>query len=91
MADKNCGEKVTVTGDMVCGKCKLQITDKCQTVVQVQKDGQTVNYFLVDNETAKAAHGDICNGSSKQVTVMGCVVEKDGKQVFTACKIEPAA
>jgi hypothetical protein len=90
MADKNCGEKVTVTGDMVCGKCKLQITDKCQTVVQVQKDGQTVNYFLADNETAKVNHAEICSGQSKKVTAIGCVVEKDGKQILTACKIEPA-
>ena len=91
MADKNCGEKVTITGDMVCAKCKLHLTDQCQTVIQVEKDGKTVNYYLVDNETAKASHGEICSGQSKKVTAMGCVAEKDGKQSFTACKIEPAA
>jgi hypothetical protein len=91
MADKNCGQKITVTGDMVCGKCKLHISDACQNIVQVEKDGQTVNYYLTDNETAKASHGDICSGSSKKVTATGAVEEKDGKQILTACKIEPAS
>jgi hypothetical protein len=90
MADKNCGEKATITGSLVCGKCKLQLTDKCQSILQVEKDGQTVNYYLADNETAKAAHKNICGGTAEKVTVNGCVEEKDGKQILTACKIEPA-
>jgi hypothetical protein len=90
MANKDCSQKVTVTGDMVCAKCKLHLADQCQSVIQVEKDGQTVNYYLADNETAKASHGDICNGSSKKMTATGAVEEKDGKMILTACKIEPA-
>jgi hypothetical protein len=89
MADKNCSQKVTVTGSMVCGKCKLHVTDQCQSIIQVEKDGQTVNYYLADNETAKASHGDICSGNAEKVTATGTVEEKDGKQILTACKIEP--
>jgi len=82
-------KKVTITGSMVCGKCKLQLTDKCQSIIQVEKDGKTVNYYLADNETAKGCHKNICSGNAEKVTATGCVEEKDGKQILTACKIEP--
>jgi hypothetical protein len=78
----------TITGDMVCGKCTLHITDKCQNVVQVTKDGKTVNYFLEMNDVSKAAHDPICGGGTEKVTVTGTVEDKDGKKVMTPTKIE---
>ncbi|HEY5043760.1 MAG TPA: DUF6370 family protein [Verrucomicrobiae bacterium] len=82
-------KKVTITGDMVCGKCTLHITTECQNVVQVKKDGKTVNYFLEQNDVSKAAHAPICDaGNSQKVTVTGTVVEKDGKEVMTPTKIK---
>ncbi len=48
------GKEATITGNMVCGKCTLHVTDKCQNVVQVKKDGKTVNYFLKQNKVSKA-------------------------------------
>ena len=36
-------KEVTITGTMVCGKCTLHETKSCQNVVQVEKDGKTVN------------------------------------------------
>ena len=38
-ADANAKE-VTITGSMVCGKCTLHETEKCQNVVQAEKDGK---------------------------------------------------
>jgi hypothetical protein len=81
-------KEVTITGNMVCAKCNLHETDKCQNVVQVEKDGKTVNYYLKQNDVSKAAHDPICGGSSEKVTVTGTVKEKDGKQIMTPTKID---
>ena len=80
--------EVTITGNMVCGKCTLHETEVCQNVVQVTEDGKTVNYYLKDNDISKAEHGAICKGGSEKVTVTGKVKEKDGKKILTATKIE---
>lgn len=79
---------VTITGKMVCGKCTLHITKECQNVVQVEKDGKTVNYFLTMNDISKAAHDPICDpGNSEKVTVTGTVEKVDGKETMTPTKI----
>ena len=82
-------KETTITGSMVCGKCTLHETTSCQNIVQVTKDGKTVNYYLIQNDVSKAAHGAICGGDSEKVTVTGTVEEKDGKEVLTPSKIEP--
>jgi hypothetical protein len=81
-------KEVTITGSMVCGKCTLHETKSCQNVVQVEKDGKTVNYYLKQNEASKTAHEPICGGSSEKVTVTGTVKEKDGKEMMTPTKID---
>lgn len=82
------GKAVTVTGTMVCGKCTLHETKSCQNVVQVEKDGKTVNYYLKQNDVSKAQHKAICGGDSEKVTVTGTVKEKDGKEMMTPTKID---
>ncbi len=82
-------QEVTVTGSMVCAKCTLHEAKSCQNVVQVQKDGKTVNYYLKQNDISKAAHDPICGGTAEKVTVTGTVKEKDGKEMMTPTKIEP--
>jgi hypothetical protein len=82
-------KEITITGSMVCGKCTLHLTKTCQNVVQVEKDGKTVNYYLKHNDVSKAAHAAVCGGSSEKVTVTGTVKEKDGKEILTPTKIEP--
>jgi Family of unknown function (DUF6370) len=89
LADDSAGKEVTITGKMVCGKCTLHITKECQDVVQVEKDGKTVNYFLKMNAVGKKAHDPVCDsGSSEKVTVTGTVEEKDGKMMMTPTKIK---
>ncbi len=83
------GKEITITGNMVCGKCTLHETKECQNVVQVMQDGKTVNYYLKQNKVSKAAHAPICDaGNSEKVTVTGTVKEKDGKEMMTPTKIE---
>ena len=88
LADSPAGKEITITGNMVCGKCTLHITKSCQNVVQVTKDGKTVNYFLVMNDVSKDKHDDVCGGGSEKVTVTGTLEEKDGKEVVTPTKID---
>ena len=52
-------KETTLTGTMVCAKCKLHEADKCQNVLQVEKDGKTVNYYLTQNKVSKDFHDPI--------------------------------
>ncbi len=87
LAMDTASKEITITGDMVCGKCTLHETKSCQNVVQVKKDGKTVNYYLKQNDVSKAAHDPICSGSSEKVTVTGTVAMMDGKETLTPTKI----
>jgi hypothetical protein len=81
---------VTLTGTMVCAKCKLHEADKCQNVLQVQKDGKTVNYYLDENKVSKDFHDNICQNDGAKATVTGKVSEKGGKEMMVASKVEAA-
>jgi len=74
---------------LACGKCSLHICKECQNVLQVQKDGKTVNYFLTQNPVSKDFHSNICQTDGEKVTVTGTVSTDGDKQVLTATKIEP--
>jgi Family of unknown function (DUF6370) len=88
-ADKE-GKKETITGMSMCAKCTLKETDKCQNVIQVEKNGKKTNYYLADNDVSKDAHhGDFCK-ESKKVTATGTVKKVDGKMEMTPTKIEEA-
>lgn len=87
-AEKKAGE-VTLSGEMVCGKCTLSETKKCQNVLKVTDAGKETKYYLADNATAKENHGPVCSGSQK-ATVAGTVAEEGGKKVLTASKIDYA-
>jgi hypothetical protein len=82
--------QVTLSGMMVCGKCKLHITKECQNVLQVENDGTNVNYFLVQNQVSKDFHSNICGNDGEKATVTGTVKVKDGKEVLTPTKIVEA-
>jgi hypothetical protein len=84
-ADKS--KEKTITGEAKCAKCMLKETDKCQTVIQVEnKNGKTVNYYLADNDVAKAFHENVCK-EAKKATATGTNKKVDGKNQFTASKI----
>ncbi len=82
---------VTLTGMMVCGKCKLHITKKCQNVLQVENDGTNINYFLTQNKVSTDFHSNICQNDGEKATVTGTVQEKHGKEILTATKIDAVA
>jgi hypothetical protein len=83
-------DETTITGEGKCGKCALKETAKCQNVVVVEgKDGKSENYYLVQNDVSKNFHENICK-ESKKVTVTGTNKKVEGKNEFTATKIEVA-
>ncbi len=82
--------ETTLNGTLVCGKCKLHETKECQNVLQVEKDGKTINYYLTQNKVSKDFHANICQNDGEKVAVTGKVKEKGGKEMMTPSKIEPA-
>jgi hypothetical protein len=82
----NPGE-VTLSGDMVCAKCVLHESKKCQNVLKVAEGGTETKYYLADNQVAKDHHEEVC-GATAKATVTGKVSEKAGKKVLTASTIK---
>ncbi len=89
-ADNATDKEKTIKGEATCAKCMLKEADKCQTVIQVEnKKGKKTNFYVVDNDVAKAFHENVCK-TAKKVTATGTVKTVDGKREFTAKKIELA-
>ena len=82
-------DEKTVTGEGKCAKCALKETDSCQNVVQVKDGDKMVTYYLVHNDVSKKFHDNICK-ETKNVKATGTVKKVDGKNEFTATKIEVA-
>jgi hypothetical protein len=78
---------ITITGEGTCAKCALKETEKCQNVIQVDKKGKKVNYYLVQNDVSKEFHENLCK-EAKKVTATGTVKKVDGKMELTASKLE---
>jgi len=89
-ADTAKEKELTITGEGKCGKCSLKETEKCQNVIEVEnKSGKKVKYYLADNDVSKDFHKNICK-ETKKVTATGTVKKVDGKNQFTATKIDLA-
>jgi hypothetical protein len=85
-AQEKKGEKKTLEGKLVCGKCKLSETEKCSNVLVVEKKGKEIKYWLKDKGKAEKYHK--CSGE-KEVKITGIVkeVEEGGEKKLV---IEPA-
>lgn len=82
-------KEITITGDAKCGKCALKETDKCQNVIQVEKDGKKSTYYFVKNDVSDKFHKNVCS-ETKKARATGTCKKVDGKLQFTAAKIELA-
>jgi hypothetical protein len=85
-ADKSAGE-VTLSGELVCAKCTLHESKKCQNVLKVTDAGKETKYYLAQNDVAKSNHEHVCSAPEK-ATVKGVVSEDAGKKVLTASEIK---
>ena len=77
----------TITGWGMCNKCVNHVGTDCQTIIQSKEDGQTVTYYLVNNDVSKAFHKNVCT-TKEQVKATGTVQEVDGKKLLTASHLE---
>ena len=80
--------EVTLKGDMVCAKCALHETDKCQNVLKVMDGGKQTLYYLEQNKVAKENHEMVCSGKPKAATVTGKVAESKAKKTLVASTIK---
>jgi hypothetical protein len=83
--EKKAGE-VTLSGDLVCAKCTLHESAKCQNVLKVTEAGKETKYYLAQNDVAEKNHEQVCSGESK-ATVTGTVKSAKGKKLLTASAI----
>jgi hypothetical protein len=80
--------EVTLKGDMVCAKCALKQSEKCQNVLKVADGGKETLYYLEHNQIAKDNHEMVCSGKPKSATVTGMVKEAGGKKLLIASSIK---
>jgi hypothetical protein len=80
-------KEMTIKGEGKCGKCSLKETAACQNVIEVSKGKKKGTYYLVQNDVSKKFHDNICK-ETKNVKATGTLKKVDGKNEFTASKIE---
>jgi hypothetical protein len=85
-ADEEKGGKQTLKGKITCAKCDLNESDKCDTVIVVEKGGKKTVYHF-DAKGHKKYHAKICK-EPMDGTVMGTVSEKDGKKIVTVTDVK---
>jgi len=81
------GKEITISGEAKCAKCALHQADKCQTVIQAEKNGKTVSYYLVKNEVSDKFHKNVCSETLK-AKATGTCKKVDDKLQLTATKID---
>ena len=83
-------KEVTLKGTIMCARCALKETKKCQTVIRVREGGKDVTYYLDDKGNKEEHHEEVCGGAKKEGSVTGVVSEKDGKKWIKPSKVEYA-
>ena len=58
-------KEVSIKGEAKCAKCMLKEAGakECKTVIEVEKKGKTMEYYVVDNNVSKAFHEDVCHAA----------------------------
>jgi hypothetical protein len=81
-------KEVTLKGTILCAKCELKETAKCQTVIKVKEGGKEITYYFLDRGNKEDYHEEVCGGGRKEGTVTGTVTEKDSKKYVAPKKVE---
>jgi hypothetical protein len=79
------GKKVTLKGELQCGKCSLKETKACSNVLVVKEGDKEVKYYIKDKGKGEKYHK--CSGTAP-ATVTGTLVKKDGKNVITGATVK---
>jgi hypothetical protein len=81
-------DDAVLQGKILCARCTLKETAKCQTAIQVTQSGKTTAYYFVDRGVRESYHAEICGQPPKEGKVIGEVVLKDGKSWVTPKSVE---
>lgn len=84
-------KEVKLEGKLVCGKCKLDITDACSNYLLVKDGDKEIKYFLKDKGKKESYHK--CAGEQAATVTGKLVKEKDGdnvKLIITDAKVKKA-
>ncbi len=81
------GKEVTIKGELGCAKCGLNQGTTCANVVVVKKDKMPDVVYYYEPESHKKFPLDNCSEFTKG-TVIGTVVEKDGKKIITVKEVK---
>ena len=79
-------KKVTLEGDIVCGKCELKLSPKCAVCIVVEKDKKKTTYWF-DADSSKKYHGDVCT-EVKPGSVTGTVKKDGDKMLITVSELK---
>lgn len=88
--DKGEKKEVTLKGTILCAKCALKETKKCQTAIQVKEGDKTVTYYFHDKGNKEEYHERVCGGEREKGTVTGTVHDHEGKKFIKPTKVEYA-
>jgi hypothetical protein len=83
-------KEVTLKGTILCARCALKESKKCQTAIQVKEGTKTVTYYFLDKGNKEDYHEEVCGGEKMKGTVKGTLSEKEGKKYITPKKVEYA-
>jgi hypothetical protein len=83
-------QQVTLKGTVLCARCALKETKKCQTVIQVKEGSKTDTYYFKDKGTLESYHEEVCGGKRQQGSVTGIVSREGEKRFITPTKVEYA-
>ncbi len=79
-------KEVTMEGTVVCGKCELKKSAKCEVAFLVKKGDTTTTYWF-DKDASGKYHDDVCQ-ETKAGKVTGTVKKVGDKMVLTVTKLE---
>src|SRR6516165_89915 len=80
-------KQVTLKGTILCARCALKESKKCQTAIQVKEGGKTVTYFFKDKGAAEGYHEEVCGGDRHSGIVTGTVSREGEKRFITPKRV----
>jgi hypothetical protein len=83
-------QEVTLKGTILCARCALKESAKCQTAIQIQEGDKVITYYLDDRGDRETYHDPVCGGERKQGSVVGKAFDREGRKYVTPSKVEYA-
>ena len=83
-------KEATLKGTILCARCALKESKKCQNAIQVKEGGKTVTYYFKDKGATEEYHEEVCGGERREGTVTGTISREGDRRFITPKKVEYA-